>query len=98
MVSRVAAARIFAFLVSLVTVAIILVTGHRAQQPGDAPSPTQAQGRNKRLSTDAQHSDPKNFCVFLYSIISLKLWKIESVPQFVGKEFVTLQQKESGKL
>ena len=77
-------------------------TGHRTPPArparGCSHLPTLAQARNKRLSTDAQHSDLKTFWVFLYSLLSLKLWTIKSVPQFVEKEFVTLRQKASGKL
>ena len=60
--SRVAAARIFAFLVSVVTVAIILDTGHRQPgQPGDAPDTSSGQEQEAIVSTDAQHSDLKTF-------------------------------------
>ena len=62
--SRVAAARIFAFLVSVVTVAITLDTGHR--QPGSQgmlPPPDTSSGQEQEaiVSTDAQHSDLKTF-------------------------------------
>ena len=68
-------------------------TGHRTPPArparGCSHLPTLAQARNKRLSTDAQHSDLKTFWVFLYSLLSLKLWTIKSVPQF-GKKNLSL--------